>query len=254
MDKNRKNVLLIEDNPADARLVQEMFADAGATPQFELKHASQLSTGLDFLGKGGIDVILLDLLLPDSHGLDTFTKTQAKAPNVPILVLTGFDDEELGLRTVQGGAQDYLIKGRTDRDLMVRAIRYALTRYQRLAALRFQIIFEQVVEDAMKAVFGDSGTHAIFYHLEQRFRIKKDEIADNMEGFLLGIQQIFGDGGQIFESALSKTIGSAFGLSPEKVQDGTLEQLVNIAKSNFYESIGQTESNLSSPLFGRHPS
>ena len=102
--------LLVEDNPGDSRLIREMLAEArGVT--FNLEYADRLQTGLEHLREGGIDVILLDLGLPDSQGLETLSKTYAQAPEVPIVVLTGLDDEMLGVQAVNKGAQDYLIKG-----------------------------------------------------------------------------------------------------------------------------------------------
>jgi PAS domain S-box-containing protein len=121
------SVLLIEDNPGDARLVQEMLAEAAGV-QFDLQIADRLSTGLERLAEGGLDGVLLDLSLPDSHGLDTLDKVRAQAPNLPIIVLTVTGDIDLAARAVQAGAQDYLVKGRLDSDLLERAIRCAVER------------------------------------------------------------------------------------------------------------------------------
>ena len=122
------NVLLIEDNPGDARLIREMLADSKSTV-FNMKLADRLSTGLARLagGNGDFDVILLDLSLPDSSGLDTFVHTYAQAQNVPIVVL-GLYDTELDILAVQKGAQDYLVKGQVNSEIVVRAIRYAIER------------------------------------------------------------------------------------------------------------------------------
>ena len=121
--------LLIEDNPGDARLIREMLIDvAGA--QFDLEAVDCLSTGLVRLAAGGIDVILLDLALPDSLGLDTFVRVYAQAPETPILVLTSLDDVVLAVRAVREGAQDYLIKGHVDGGQLARCLRYAIERKQ----------------------------------------------------------------------------------------------------------------------------
>ncbi|UCD70985.1 MAG: HD domain-containing protein [Syntrophobacterales bacterium] len=120
-------VLLIEDNPGDAYLIQRELARSKVA-LVDVECAERLSTGLERLAAGGIDVILLDLGLPDSRGLDTFTKIHAQAPGVPIVVLTAIDDEALALRAVRQGAQDYLTKGQVDSNLLVRAIRYAIER------------------------------------------------------------------------------------------------------------------------------
>ncbi len=120
-------MLLIEDNIGDSRLIREMLSEVrGVT--FDLKYADRLQAGLEQLGQGGIDVVLLDLGLPDSQGLETLGKTYALAPEVPIVVLTGLDDEMLGVQAVNRGAQDYLIKGQVNENLLVHTIRYAIER------------------------------------------------------------------------------------------------------------------------------
>ncbi len=123
----RIKVLLIEDNPGDARLIQEMLAEEKKI-LFDLEWRDRLSSGLERLAEGGIDIILLDLMLPDSRGFDTFTRTQAQAPEIPVVVLTGISDEALAIRAVRKGAQDYLVKGKVDSNLLVRSILYAIAR------------------------------------------------------------------------------------------------------------------------------
>jgi len=118
-------VLLIEDNRGDARLMEAMLAEAGDA-QFELETADRLSSGLARLAKGGVDVVLLDLGLPDSWGFDSFTGVYNRAPDVPIIVLSGLGDRKLAMRAVQEGAQGYLIKGQLDAQLLMRAIRHAI--------------------------------------------------------------------------------------------------------------------------------
>ena len=119
-------ILLVEDNPGDARLFQELLADA-KTP-FSIDHVRKLSEAIQRLEQGGIDVVMSDLSLPDSQGLETFERLHAAAPQVPVIVLSGLDDETLAVETVERGAQDYLVKGRADTHLLVRSIRYALKR------------------------------------------------------------------------------------------------------------------------------
>ncbi|NQE46411.1 Chemotaxis response regulator protein-glutamate methylesterase [ANME-1 cluster archaeon GoMg2] len=125
-DRTQK-VLLIEDNPGDARLIQEMLSEVDGST-FELESAGSLSTGMERLAAGDIDVVLLDLGLPDSSGLDTFITVHAQAPDVPIMMFTGLDDAELAIKAVQEGAQDYLPKNKLDSELLVRTIRYAIER------------------------------------------------------------------------------------------------------------------------------
>ncbi|MCZ6680830.1 MAG: diguanylate cyclase [Candidatus Poribacteria bacterium] len=128
------HILLIEDNEDDVLLIQETLAEAKGAP-FDLECAGRLSTGLDRLARGGVEVVLLDLSLPDSQELATLDRTHAQAPDVPIVVLTGLDDEALGVKAVQQGAQDYLVKGQVDSNLLVRAMRYAIERHRLQAAL-----------------------------------------------------------------------------------------------------------------------
>ena len=130
-------VLLIEDSPADARLIGEMLREAeGKGLAFELVWADSLAAGAQRLREGGIDVILLDLGLPESCGLDTLQRLRECAPPAPTLVvLSGLTDEDIALRALQAGAEDYLVKGQVDSALLVRSIRYAIGRSQAEAAL-----------------------------------------------------------------------------------------------------------------------
>jgi PAS domain S-box-containing protein len=140
MNANPLKILLIEDNPGDARLLQEMLVEI-KNPSFELDWVDRLSAGLEHLKQQSVDAVLLDLSLPDSKGLDTFTKVQAQAPHVPITVLSGLDDTSLAIRAVREGAQDYLIKGEVDGNLLSRAIRYAIERKRTEEALRESLQF-----------------------------------------------------------------------------------------------------------------
>jgi diguanylate cyclase (GGDEF)-like protein len=129
MENHFLKVLLVEDNPGDARLIREMLEEARAA-KFELLYVDRLDEGLKCLTQQTLDLILLDLSLPDSQGLDTFIKTYTQATKVPIVVLTGLDDEALAVRTIQLGAQDYLIKGELNKNILVRALCYAIERHR----------------------------------------------------------------------------------------------------------------------------
>ena len=120
-------ILLIEDNPSDALLLKETLREITDT-KFEMTHAKQLSEAVTQLSKGGFDVILLDLSLPDSFGLETVERASLMAPSLPIIVLTGLRDETIGIQAVHKGAQDYLIKGQTDKDLLIRVINHSIER------------------------------------------------------------------------------------------------------------------------------
>ncbi|MBU0566462.1 response regulator [bacterium] len=122
-------VLLIEDNPNDARVLQEMLNQAKGT-QFKVEHSDCLSVGLKRLEKGGIKAILLDLFLPESKGIQTLIKVQAKAAGAPIVILSALDDEVTNVQAVKKGAQDYLVKSCLNTELLTRSIRYAIERKQ----------------------------------------------------------------------------------------------------------------------------
>jgi len=123
----RIKVLLIEDNPGDARLIQIMV-DEGGDDLFEIQHVAHLADGLERLAQTDIGLVLCDLSLPDSHGLETFGQLHTRAPHVPIIVLSGLNDTTVAVQAVHEGAQDYLIKGQVDGQLLVRAMRYAIER------------------------------------------------------------------------------------------------------------------------------
>ena len=127
MSDQRQTVLLVEDNPGNARLIRESLTDLSGNT-FDLVITDRLATALQRLSNGGIDAILLDLALPDSEGTDTFNRTRAQAPTVPIIVLTGHGDETLALKMVQEGAQDYVTKMDLKGSVLSRSIRYAIER------------------------------------------------------------------------------------------------------------------------------
>jgi signal transduction histidine kinase len=119
-------VLLVEDNNDDALLIEEALSDTA----IQIERAERLSTALEKLANGGLEAVLLDLSLPDGHGLDTIGRLRSQAPGAPIVVLTGLDDEEAAVKAVEQGAQDYLIKGQVDGHLLARSLRYAIQRHR----------------------------------------------------------------------------------------------------------------------------
>ena len=118
-------VLLVEDNPGDARLIRIMLAEPGYAP-VRLVHVDRLAAALERVRHSDITVVLLDLGLPDSQGLETFVELRDAVPHLPIVVLSGDTDTGLALRAVREGAQDYLLKNRVDSEVLVRALRYAV--------------------------------------------------------------------------------------------------------------------------------
>jgi signal transduction histidine kinase len=129
MNKKPLQVLLVEDNAGDARLIREMFRTESAG-SFELTHLLRLSEAVIHLAEGGVDIVLLDMGLPDGHGLDTVRRAHAAAPGVPLIVLTGMDDEVLAAQAMKEGAQDYLIKGQIENRALPRVLRYAIERHR----------------------------------------------------------------------------------------------------------------------------
>lgn len=120
-------ILLIEDNPDDVFLIQRLLAKS-LYNHFQVQCVTSLQVGLETLASTPVDAILLDLDLPDSKGINTLVQLQNEVPDIPIVVLTGFDDERQGIEAVHHGAQDYLIKGKTNGDVLVRALTYAIHR------------------------------------------------------------------------------------------------------------------------------
>ncbi|MEA5618103.1 hybrid sensor histidine kinase/response regulator [Cronbergia sp. UHCC 0137] len=128
-------ILLIEDNLAEARLLQEFLKQA-ASQEYNLVHVQRLREGINQLNQHNYDVILLDLTLPDSQGLSSLPLLISKSPSTPIVVLTNTNDEELAIEAVREGAQDYLVKRQVNCDVLVRSLRYAIERKQVLESLR----------------------------------------------------------------------------------------------------------------------
>jgi DNA-binding response OmpR family regulator len=128
-------ILIVEDNPADADFIREMLSQAGQL-QFHVESAQRLSGALARLEQKDIDLVLLDLGLPDSQGLPTFQALRKAAPGIPVIVLSGNNDQELAIAAVRDGAQDYLVKGQIGGGLLVRAIQYALERERLISELR----------------------------------------------------------------------------------------------------------------------
>jgi signal transduction histidine kinase len=120
-------ILLIEDNPGDALLIKEMLAEEPAA-ECEVIHAGSVGEASRALAEEAIDTVLLDLSLPDSHGLESLGRVRACARDLPVVVLTGLGDDETAIRAMQEGAQDYLVKGEFSGRSLVRAVRYAIER------------------------------------------------------------------------------------------------------------------------------
>jgi len=130
INERQATVLLIEDSPVDATMIRGQLSRAKGNA-YEVVVASTLIDGLERLGEGDVDVILLDLTLPDTQGLETFLKTYRIAPQVPIVIITSLDDREVAYNAVRSGAQDYLIKGKLDTEALIHAVNFAIERHAR---------------------------------------------------------------------------------------------------------------------------
>lgn len=137
MNDQTINVLLVEDNPADARLVYEALR-VTSSPRFQVTHVECLSAARECLTDGEFDVVLLDLVLPDKPLLGNLIEIHDQASRVPIVVLTGMDDETMAAWSLEEGAQDYLVKGQVDGRALVRCIRYAIDRHKTTRGSRYR--------------------------------------------------------------------------------------------------------------------
>ena len=134
-------ILLVEDSDGDAHLIEALL-DEAAGSAFRVEHADRLAAGLAHLRAGGIAAVLLDLSLPDSQGLDTFLQIYSCAPDIPVVILTGLDDDARGETASRAGAQDYLVKGEVTGRKLARALRNAIERHQLFVALRDQALID----------------------------------------------------------------------------------------------------------------
>ena len=162
---DRQVVLLIEDNPGDVRLIREMLAE-GEDALFELACVGRLSQGLEYLATRSASLVLLDLSLPDSYGFDTFLKVYAHSPKVPIIVLTGHDDQTVALSAVKTGAQDYLVKGKLDRELLLRSMQYSIERKRYQEQLEYQANYDALTGLPNRNLLRDRLRQSVF---AQRF-------------------------------------------------------------------------------------
>lgn len=203
-------VLLIEDNPGDARLIREVLSDTDNL-NFELKWVDQLETGIELISKDVFDVVLLDLSLPDSHGMETIISFREQAPAIPIVVLTGLDDEQVAINAVQHGAQDYLIKGQVNSSVIMRSMRYAIERHRLQGEL-----YNLSIIDELTSLYNRRG----FFNQAQQYM---NANAQEGRGFYLVVADLDG----------MKTINDTYG---HHMGDLALMDTANILKEVFLDS------------------
>jgi phosphoserine phosphatase RsbU/P len=204
------HVLLIEDNQGDADLVRLRLVESAS--DLEVSYADRLSTGLAALAVKSPAVVLLDLNLPDSRGADTFREVLDRAPHVPVVVLSGRDDEELAITAIHHGAQDYLVKGQFDGQQLGRTMRYAVERKALQTALD--------MSRSQQLQFGDQFLSHISHELDtplicalQSVKVLLDESAgpiaseqrDHLETILRSVNQLRDVIGDLFETPSSKS-------------------------------------------------
>jgi two-component system cell cycle response regulator len=157
LHKRPIKVLLVESDREYLGELRRQLGDVRSGRGIDIEWAGELSEALARLAQGGIDAVLLDLELPDSHGMVTFERAYAFAPDVPIVVLTSVSDEEVGMSTVQGGAQDFLVKDEVSTPVLARAVRHAIERHQLLSALRSLSLMDDLTGLYNRRGFADLG-------------------------------------------------------------------------------------------------
>ncbi|HEX2962731.1 MAG TPA: PAS domain S-box protein [Ignavibacteriales bacterium] len=172
MKKESIRLLVIEDNPGDAALIEDMIGDISEI-RIEMMHVTRLSAGLEALGNYNIDAVLLDLGLPDSFGIGTLHKIQTHTSGVPVVVMTGLNDKQVAVEAIKGGAQDYLVKGRIDSELLEHSLRYAIERKR---------IEEALIESQseLKATFEQAAVGIAHVSLEGKWLKVNQKMCDIM--------------------------------------------------------------------------
>jgi DNA-binding response OmpR family regulator len=158
MGERALKLLVVDDNPQDAELVRAQLAEAVRDRAFDVEVVGRLASALERLGRRDVDVVLLDLGLPDANGTQGVVRLARDAAAVPVVVLTGNDNEALGLRAVQDGAQDYLVKGQVSGPVLHRSLRYAIERKRaEQAVARLAVVMGALCFECGRKVTGEAG-------------------------------------------------------------------------------------------------
>ena len=208
------NILLVEDNPGDARLVIELLRDC-PVPAVEVHHVTTIAAAGESLAGESYDVVLLDLSLPDGEGITTVRRTRAFAPHVPVVVLSGLGDEEAAIAAVSEGAQDYLLKSELDDVRLVRSLRYAIRRHERLHRIAY---FDSLTGLPNRDLFRDRATQAL--GRAQRYDQKAALLFIDLDGFKR-VNDTFGhDAGDMVLCAAADRIRAALRASDIAARHG----------------------------------
>jgi PAS domain S-box-containing protein len=208
MTKTSIAVLLVEDNAGDARLILELLRDQPGG--FTLERVDRLSWALERLAGAAVDLVLLDLGLPDSQGRETYASLRERAPHVPIIILTGLEDESLAMRLMREGAQDYLVKGTLDGALLGRAIRYAIERHGSELEIRH-------LNERLEARVGERTRQLEAAVMEVRRRER--ELQDHLDAMATFSAKLAPDGRIL---VLNRSALKALGLSPAQARECSL--------------------------------
>lgn len=173
------HVLIIEDNEEHAQLLDRLLASSGY-PRFRATIVHTLADGVEKLRSGGVEMVLLDLTLPDSQGAPTFCKVSDAAPQLPIVILSGISDVTVAIEMVQQGAQDYLVKGHVDNHLLLRSIQYAIERKRAQLALKeaHDELDARVRERTAELLDANSRLHA---EIAERKRAEEQSLESNRQ-------------------------------------------------------------------------
>ena len=221
-------VLLIEDSPEDVLILKNYLA-SHCSSLVDIEVCQRLAEAKKRLGQGkaDIDVILLDLGLPDSEGFETFTAIHQQVPKIPVVVLSGLDDEELAIRTVREGAQDYLVKGKFIGDLLLRSLRYSVERMRAKEALR------QARDDLLQRTTELASANEALKDMVSKVSAAGEAVHKSLQGIIQIISLIietrdpYTAGHQRSVANLARAIALVMGLPPERIEGIRLAAIVH---------------------------
>jgi signal transduction histidine kinase len=259
MNQESLQVLLVEDSPSDARLFQHVFLKSSAG-NWSLDYVECLSDAIDYCQSRAFDLVLLDLQLPDSDGLDTVDTFNQAVPDIPIIILTAFDDEELALQAMAKGAQDYIVKDQVTTNLLRRSIRYTIERSQIIKQLRnseqatIQALNKEKELNQLKSYFVSMVSH--------EFRNPLNTLQVMTELILESENKLTDDEKEIYANRIEFTIGNMSQLLNEvillgKVDTGNFKldlEVLNLPEfcNQLIDSLKLNDNNQHTIIFSYH--